>query len=522
MIEDINKNISVWRGDTTPPTDYHLWETSDGKFKTKINDEWKQITSPTDKQHIDRSIYNISTDIWDKDNISFEINHNDGKTNYISLNSVSKECAGLMSSDQLNTLDNSVQELNIGLSTTTVNIGIVKNDNHIEVSTKQIPYTNYEYAGVMTAEDKSKLDTNIYNLGVFNTTREGEQAAAQPEISGNNEIALIQYKYGEKSALIIQQVGDFRTLQTIFLDGKPSARYIIFTDNNRNEVQSISRWQKCGITNLEYNDNNHKLNVKFLLDTFDDAGVVLPTAGNYNWGLIDKITYDQAVDLYTKLHNITLKSVTPTSSNILKSYQLLDSDNHVLGDTINIPKDSSIKTVEVADTKATIDSNGNIVHGQGDTALSIVYILSDGTYKIVNLSLIKFLEESEFGDGLEVNEHKVSVKINDDSSDYLSRSENGLSISTVIESLNNKLNNSGDNKYLGKLIISSSHDTVNNITIGSGLITAGLDSQKHIQLSSSNIVSIDGDIQDKFCTETIIDKKDKELKQEILNLLIAK
>jgi len=136
MIEDINKNISVWRGDTTPPTDYHLWETSDGKFKTKINDEWKQITSPTDKQHIDRSIYNISTDIWDKDNISFEINHNDGKTNYISLNSVSKECAGLMSSDQLNTLDNSVQELNIGLSTTTVNIGIVKNDNHIEVSTK--------------------------------------------------------------------------------------------------------------------------------------------------------------------------------------------------------------------------------------------------------------------------------------------------------------------------------------------------------------------------------------------------
>jgi len=63
------------------------------------------------------------------------------------------------------------------------------------------------------------------------------------------------------------------------------------------------------------------------------------------------------------LHNITLKSVTPTSSNILKSYQLLDSDNHVLGDTINIPKDSSIKTVEVADTKATIDSNGNIVHG---------------------------------------------------------------------------------------------------------------------------------------------------------------
>ena len=522
MIENINKNISVWRGDAAPPTDYHLWETSDGKFKTKINGEWKQITSPTDKQHIDRSIYNISTSICDKDNISFEINHNDGNTNYISLNSASKEQAGLMSSDKLITLGNSVKNLNIGLTTTKVNIGLIKNDPSIKVSTITIPSADNEYAGMMSVYDKTKLDTNIYNLGVFNNTREGEQAAAQPEISGNNKIALIQYTYGAKSGLIVQQVGDFRTLQIIFLDGVKSARYIIFTDNNRNKVKSVSRWVKCGITNLEYDDNEHKLNVKFLLDKFDDAGVILPTAGDYQWGLIDKDTYDNAVSLYTKLNNITLKSVTPSSSTILESYQLVDGNNKVLGDTINIPKDSSIKTVEIADTKAEIDSSGNIIHGSGDTALSIVYILSDGTYKIVNLSLSNFLEETEFGNGLQVDNHKVSIKIDEDSSTYLTVSQNGLSILSVIESLNNKLNNSGDNTYLGKLTISSQSDNVNNITIGSGLITAGLDSQRHIQLSSSNIVYIDGDIQDKFCTETIIDKKDENLKKEILNLLIAK
>jgi hypothetical protein len=30
LIMSINKNISVWRGDDTPPTDYHIWIKSDG------------------------------------------------------------------------------------------------------------------------------------------------------------------------------------------------------------------------------------------------------------------------------------------------------------------------------------------------------------------------------------------------------------------------------------------------------------------------------------------------------------
>ena len=37
---ELNKNISVWRGNNTPPTDYHLWEKEDGSLHTKINKEW--------------------------------------------------------------------------------------------------------------------------------------------------------------------------------------------------------------------------------------------------------------------------------------------------------------------------------------------------------------------------------------------------------------------------------------------------------------------------------------------------
>lgn len=51
---ELNKNISVWRGNNTPPTDYHLWEKEDGSLHTKINKEWFQLTSPSDKLTLDR------------------------------------------------------------------------------------------------------------------------------------------------------------------------------------------------------------------------------------------------------------------------------------------------------------------------------------------------------------------------------------------------------------------------------------------------------------------------------------
>lgn len=40
----INKNISVWRGDQNPPTEYHLWLNSEGKLLAKINEQWEQIS----------------------------------------------------------------------------------------------------------------------------------------------------------------------------------------------------------------------------------------------------------------------------------------------------------------------------------------------------------------------------------------------------------------------------------------------------------------------------------------------
>ena len=38
-----NKNISVWRGDNTPPTQYHLWLKNDGKLYVNIDEQWQEI-----------------------------------------------------------------------------------------------------------------------------------------------------------------------------------------------------------------------------------------------------------------------------------------------------------------------------------------------------------------------------------------------------------------------------------------------------------------------------------------------
>lgn len=431
MNNNLNKNISVWRGDSTPPTDYHLWETSDGKIKTKINNEWKQVTSPTDKEHIDRAIYNISTLEVGTDQINYKIDHNNGNYDNISLVHATEEQAGLMNAMQVIQLGSSIKELSISSSSTSISIGWSRNNYDLPISTVWFEAATESHAGPMSAEDKTKLDTNIYDLGTFERSELADQEAATAKIAGNNDIVLIKYKYGAKSGLIIQQVGDFRTLQILLLDGGNQARWIVFSNSSRTNVVGVSRWNKCGITGLGYDSDNHKLNVFFLDDTLPNAGVTLPVAGESKWGLIDKATYDNAVALYTKLNNIKIKSITPANSNVLKSYQLIDSNNNVLGETINIPKDSSIKTVEIADTKATIDSNGNIIKGSGDTALSIVYVLADGSYKIVNASLSKFLEESEFGNGLQVVNHKVSVLKDPTSEDFLKVTDKGISISGV-------------------------------------------------------------------------------------------
>ena len=151
---------------------------------------------------------------------------------------------------------------------------------------------------------------------------------------------------------------------------------------------------------------------------------------------------DQWVEKYAtkaNLDNTTIVQVDPSDDTILTAYELHDAEGNKKGVTINIPKDQYIKDVKISTLDATLDEEGMIIDGTGTTALCISYILADGSYKLVSIDYQKFLEETEFGDGTEVVEHKVKIKIDPTSDSYLTVGPDGLKLSGVAEELKDYL-----------------------------------------------------------------------------------
>lgn len=141
--------------------------------------------------------------------------------------------------------------------------------------------------------------------------------------------------------------------------------------------------------------------------------------------------------MQANLGSITIVKVTSNDATIAASYQL-QVNGQAKGATIDIAKDQSIKDINVLDMNATINEDGTIQAGNpvGSTALCISYILSNGTYKLAKLDYSRFLEETEFSNGLEVNNHKIYVKVDQLSENFLSVSSAGLKIAGVQNAIN--------------------------------------------------------------------------------------
>ena len=128
------------------------------------------------------------------------------------------------------------------------------------------------------------------------------------------------------------------------------------------------------------------------------------------------IKLDKANGIYTNLNLVKIENGLPV--NVKERYQLLNSDNKPIGQNIDIYKDSALDnfylghindTLEGADEKGESDKD-TINPGKGETALVYVMQLANGKYKLTAVDVGAFLEESEFKDGLEVNNHVVKVK----------------------------------------------------------------------------------------------------------------
>lgn len=151
------------------------------------------------------------------------------------------------------------------------------------------------------------------------------------------------------------------------------------------------------------------------------------------------------------------------SANIREAYKLIDADSRTaIGDVIKIYKDSALTDVyvghmddrfknpisgETTITDSYTDQD-DVTDGSGEPALVFIYHKEDGNYELVPVELDTFLDESEFGDGLQVNNHVVSVKKDSTSEqvytsatgtqpvDVLTVSSNGVKVANVQAAIN--------------------------------------------------------------------------------------
>ena len=72
---------------------------------------------------------------------------------------------------------------------------------------------------------------------------------------------------------------------------------------------------------------------------------------------------------------------------------------------------------------------------------NLVYQLADGTYSLTHVDISKFLAESEFKDGLKVENGVVKIKIDTASESYITVSKDGLKLSGVDTSITNTIEN---------------------------------------------------------------------------------
>lgn len=115
-----------------------------------------------------------------------------------------------------------------------------------------------------------------------------------------------------------------------------------------------------------------------------------------------------------------------------------------VGDTIKIYKDASIHEIYLGDAHDSITEGGDYSKNEGeipeaDLSLNYVYISDEGKYAMVHIPVGNFLRESEFGDGLQVNNGIVSVKKAEGSESFLTVDGNGVKISGVQAAINNAI-----------------------------------------------------------------------------------
>ena len=165
-------------------------------------------------------------------------------------------------------------------------------------------------------------------------------------------------------------------------------------------------------------------------------------------------------NLEDRLDSLEIASAETPDNTILASYILREGpDGDQKGLRIDIPKDKRIKEIVLGWSGGTIDEEtGDWTYfpESGETeVLDIIYQNEEGLYKLVEIDLEMFISEKEYGDGLEVDNHILKVKIDPESDWFLTVSPEGVKLSGVDAAFDN----------LAHDVIGASGDTKSGYTV---------------------------------------------------------
>lgn len=159
----------------------------------------------------------------------------------------------------------------------------------------------------------------------------------------------------------------------------------------------------------------------------------------------EKVLSQDATGLFT---TIALKSVTPSSTNIREEYELQGVNGQKLGtDTIKVYKDSAYKEIYLGTANDTINTKTGIITKveEGEKqSLNYAYMKADGSYDLVKVDVSAFISENEAGNGVQITEHKVAIKLDTTGDDtgtgkFLTVSANGLKLNGVSTAITNAI-----------------------------------------------------------------------------------
>ena len=188
-----------------------------------------------------------------------------------------------------------------------------------------------------------------------------------------------------------------------------------------------------------------------------------------------------------------------SDSNVKEAYQVVSytgewvdgtTTGTKVGDVIKIYKDSSVKEIYLGSVNDTIEANGTFHKveekiPEADLSLNYAYMKADGTYAMTSIPVGSFLRESEFKDGLQVNNGEVSVKVDTTSEGFLTVGKDGVKVSgvqtainTAIQALHATVESTGDE-----------HVTV-NLTEENGVVTGVTVSTTGLALDSQVIKGV--------------------------------